>query len=247
MVGVLRGLTRCFVVGVLRDLIGMLVGCGGGCGTVGGDGTVCVQFWFMPWARGHRSYPRQARPFDMADEAVLQELLRQNVPPKAVTHGIYIRFEADEEGKGEKCSMTVVENYSDFLGACLSRFPGPPPPRSLLKAAWRRVAPCFVTDSLVEWFASEESEKHSILWSYVWRYYVNNKDRASRSVKVMRHRRCARTFVVGLAPVVVGLVPVVVGRAPVVVGLAPVRRGCARRGQGAATRDRGRVWRLVAG
>ena len=88
----------------------------------------------------------------------------------------------------EKCNQYIIEQYLDLMHAALSCFPRPPPPKSFLKVAWRRIAPCCVDDKLVDWFSTEEGEKLHIMWSFVWRDFVQAKGRGSRSVKVMRMR-----------------------------------------------------------
>ena len=70
----------------------------------------------------------------------------------------------------------------------LPRFPGPSPPKSCLEVAWMCIAPCCVDDKLVGWFSIEEGEKLHIMWSFVWRDFVQAGGRGARSVKVMRIR-----------------------------------------------------------
>ena len=100
--------------------------------------------------------------------------------------GAFLKFPASAADGVEKCNQYIINQYFDIMHAALSCFPRPAPPKSFLKAAWLRIAPCCVDDKLVDWFSTGEGEKLHIMWSLVWRDFVQAGGRGSRSVKVMR-------------------------------------------------------------
>ena len=124
----------------------------------------------------------------MARQAELEDVLREHVVPAHCVDGVFIKFQTDAKDRMERCTQDAIEQYFELMHATMTQFPGPAPPTSLLKAAWRRIAPCCVADKLVEWFAAEEAEKFHIMWSFVWRDFCHYHDKGSRSVKIARMR-----------------------------------------------------------
>ena len=140
--------------------------------------------------KGHAPFKRQPSTSASAEQAkLLSEGIRSSVRTKHIVGGTsYIVFTFDEDSQVEKCGMESVDKHFDMLMKTMPLFPGPSPSPAVLKEAWLAVAPALVLAKRVGFFASEEAQKHSVLWSYAWKHA--KRDHGSRSVKMAR-LKCA--------------------------------------------------------
>ena len=133
---------------------------------------------------GHKRVPRLGEDDPGMIAKRMGEIILSTVKPTDVCDSSYISFSFDKETQIEKCTMDAVDRYFDLMRGCLETFPGPALVRKVVKEGWWISSEKLVPHKDRAAFASEEADKHIVLWGYVWT--TAKKKGTPRSAKMCR-------------------------------------------------------------